>query len=308
VEARGMGPVVIVDRLGSEGKWRNIAKRRLFDLAPPEDLHALFRRHRDRIEAIFHLGAISDTSWLDADAIVQNNVRLSFDLWDWCGANSVPLLYASSAATYGDGARGFSDAHKDIDELRPLNLYGWSKHVVDRKFVRLAESGGAQPPRWVGFKFFNVFGPNEYHKGAMRSAVTRLVNDVLADAPALLFRSDRIDIADGEQKRDFVWVDDAVDAMIFMLRHSSANGIFNIGSGEARSFADLARAVFSALDRAPRLEFIDFPEQLRGRYQYFTRADLGKLRAAGWSKPTTSLEEGVASYVRGYATATDPYR
>jgi ADP-L-glycero-D-manno-heptose 6-epimerase len=308
LEERGMGPLLIVDRLGAESKWRNIAKRQLFDLAPPEELQPLLRQHRDRIDAIFHLGAISDTSWQDADAIVRNNVRLSFDLWDWCAANAVPLLYASSAATYGDGTCGFSDAHADLGKLRPLNLYGWSKHVVDRRFVHVAESGGATPPRWVGFKFFNVFGPNEYHKGSMRSAVAKLVDDALANAPARLFKSDRVDISDGEQRRDFVCVDDAVDAMIFMLRQASANGIFNVGSGKARSFADLGKAVFAALDRAPKLEFIDFPDALRGRYQYFTQAELSKLRAAGWSKPTISLEEGVANYVTGYATAVDPYR
>lgn len=310
LEARRLGPVVVVDELGRGDKWRNLAKRALYDIAPPTRLSEVLGRYASRISGVFHLGAISETTWTDADAIVERNIRLSFDLWDWCTAHGVPLIYASSAATYGDGTAGFDDAQdsKALARLRPLNLYGWSKHVVDRKFLSVAAAGGATPPRWAGFKFFNVYGPNEYHKGPMRSMALQLFEQISRNEPARLFKSQCPNCADGEQLRDFVWIDDVTDAMIWMLQTGTQSGVFNLGSGKARSFADLARAVFGTLGKEPHLEFIDMPPHLHGRYQYYTEARLDRLRAAGWRRNTTSLEDGVRTYVRDCLQREDRYR
>ena len=310
LEARGLGPLVVIDELGSGDKWRNLAKRALYDVAPPARLPEILARYAPRVSGIFHLGAISDTTWTDGNAIVEHNIRLSFDLWDWCASHRIPLIYASSAATYGDGAAGFDDAQscEALARLRPLNLYGWSKHVVDRKFLAVASSGGPAPPHWAGFKFFNVYGPNEYHNWPMRSVALQLFEQINRGEPARLFKSGRPDCVDGGQLRDFVWVDDVTDAMIWMFQSGAQSGVFNVGSGKARSFAELARAVFEALGKESHLQFIDMPPHLQERYQYYTEARLDRLRVAGWRRNTTSLEHGVRAYVRGYLVQEDRYR
>lgn len=310
LEERGTADIVVCDRLGTDEKWRNIAKRELADVIPPEQLLAFLERHSGEIEAVFHLGANSSTTETDLDRLLAENVRPTLDLWEWAARRGKRLIYASSAATYGDGSVGFDDADEPdaLARLRPLNGYGWSKHVCDRRFARLAREGRPAPRQWAGLKFFNVYGPNEYHKGPMRSVAVQVWERSAAGEPARLFRSHRPDFADGGQRRDFIWVGDCVDVMLWLLDSPSVCGLFNLGTGEARSFADLAAAVFRALGEKPRIEYVDMPAELRGRYQYLTEAPMAKLRAAGWSRDFTSLEDGIASYVQGFLATPDPYR
>ena len=310
LNARGRHDVVAVDRLGSEDKWRNLQKRELADLVAPEDLPAFLNGRRGQVEAVVHMGAISATTERDADLIVRNNFRLSLDLWSWCAGAGARFIYASSAATYGDGEAGFRDDESPdaLARLRPLNPYGWSKHLFDRRAVRLAQDAAARPPQWAGLKFFNVYGPNEYHKGEMRSWLAKTCAIAAAGTPVELFRSHRPDYADGGQQRDFVHVDDCVGVVLWLLDQPQANGLFNVGSGEARSWLELANALFAALEREPRIDFVAMPQELQGRYQYFTQADVAKLRQAGYAAPFRSLEDGVADYVRGFLTGPDPYR
>lgn len=303
------GPVVVCDWLGADDKWRNLAKRALHDLITPDRLFDFLAHHRDGIEAVFHLGAISATTETDVDRIVAHNVRLSLDLWDWCVRTSTPMFYASSAATYGDGREGFDDdpSAAALARLRPLNPYGWSKHLVDRRILADAEAR-RRPPRWAGLKFFNVYGPNEYHKGDMRSVVVKLWPEIAAGRPARLFASDRPDYADGGQMRDFVWVEDCVAVMLWLLDTPGANGLFNLGTGRARSWNDLAISLFHAAGRPPAIEYIPLPGHLSGKYQYYTEARMDRLRAAGYSQPFTPLEEGIRRYVQEFLDTADPYR
>lgn len=303
------GDIAIVDRLGTEDKWRNIAKRDLAAIVDPDDFFPFLDRHRGDVRAIFHLGAISATTERDADLIVRENITLPIRLWHWCAENRTRLIYASSAATYGDGHGGFEDdnAPESMARLRPLNAYGWSKLAFDRRAIRLA-AAGVHPPQWVGLKFFNVYGPNEYHKGTMKSVIAHITPKIVAGESAKLFTSHHPDYPDGGQLRDFVYVDDCVRVMLWLLDMEGVNGIFNLGTGKARSFHDLARAVFAALGQEERIDFIDMPEAIRDRYQYFTQARMDRLRDAGYPDQFTSLEEGVRRYVKGFLTASDPYR
>lgn len=306
----GRGELVVVDWLGQGEQWRNLAKRELADVIRPEDLpNYLAGLSADQVQAIVHMGAISATTETDVDRIVENNVRLSLDLFRWCGRHKVRFLYASSAATYGDGAQGFvdDDSIDALAALRPLNAYGWSKHVVDRRLARMLREGGGLPPQCVGLKFFNVYGPNEAHKGSMRSVVHQLQPKIAAGEAATLFRSHRPDYEDGGQLRDFIYVKDVVDVVTWLFDHPEVQGLYNVGTGQARSFADLAKAVFAANDREPELRFIDTPEAIREKYQYFTQADMSKLRAAGYERPFTSLEDGVRDYVQNHLQAEDPF-
>ncbi|MCB9946582.1 MAG: ADP-glyceromanno-heptose 6-epimerase [Rhodospirillaceae bacterium] len=309
LEGRGHGDLALVDWLGTEDKWRNVAKRGLAAIIRPPDLMGFLARHGIGVTAIFHLGAISATTETDGDRIADLNIMSSLDLWDWCTIHGVRLIYASSAATYGDGSAGFDDdpSAEALARLRPLNLYGWSKHVVDRRVLKLAQAGH-HPPQWAALKFFNVYGPNEYHKGDMRSVVARLYPQLAAGEPARLFKSYRPDYPDGGQMRDFVHVDDCVDVMLWLFDHPEVSGLFNLGTGAARTWVDLATAMFAAMGRDPVIDFIDMPESLRAKYQYFTQATMGRLHAAGYSRPFTSLEDGVGRYVRDYLAAPDPYR
>jgi ADP-L-glycero-D-manno-heptose 6-epimerase len=256
------------------------------------------------------MGAISSTTESDGDLIAQTNFTLSQRLWEWCAENEARFIYASSAATYGDGSAGFDDdgSTQALARLRPLNAYGWSKHLFDRRVARLLEHNTARPPQWAGLKFFNVYGPNEYHKGAMKSVVAQIYPRAAKGEPARLFRSHRAAVPDGGQKRDFVYVRDCVDMMLWLYDHPAVNGLFNIGSGTARSFGDLAAAVFRALGKEPRIAFVDTPAEIRDRYQYFTEARMGRLRAAGYDRPATPLEDGVRDYIERYLAAADPYR
>jgi len=310
LERRGLGPVVVADRLGTGDKWKNIAKREIADVIPPGHLLDFLDANAGAVTAVIHMGAISATTERDADLIFENNFALSMDLWRWCTAHEVRFIYASSAATYGDGTQGFDDdATPDgLARLRPMNAYGWSKHLFDRRIVRMVENGEPRPPQWAGLKFFNVFGPNEYHKDRMKSVVAQIQPVAARGETCRLFRSHRPDYEDGGQLRDFVWVDDCVRIVDWLLDNDEVGGIFNAGTGQARSFLDLATAVYRALDREPRIEYIDTPEDIRDRYQYFTQANMDKLRAAGFDAPMTSLEDAVRSYVVDFLNADDPYR
>jgi ADP-L-glycero-D-manno-heptose 6-epimerase len=303
------GELVAVDRLGADERWRNLAKRELADLIRPEELFAFLDGAHARIEAVFHMGAVSATTERDADAIVANNVRLTLDLIEWCARRGVRLIYASSAATYGDGDAGVDDdgAPEALARLRPLNAYGWSKHLVDRRVARMRAQRAPLPPQLAGLKFFNVYGPNEYHKGGQRSVVHQVFERVRDGGAARLFRSHRPGVPDGGQKRDFVWVGDCVAAMEWLLAHPRAGGLFNVGTGRARAFLDLAHAVFAALGRPPRIEWVDTPAEIRDRYQYFTEARMERLRAAGCDAPATPLEDGVKRYVQDFLLRDDPY-
>ncbi len=310
LEASGQGPLVVCDRLRQADKWRNIAKRELAAVILPEQLDGFLETWRMHIRLIVHLGAVSATTERDADLILRSNIQLTLNLWDWCARHGVRFIYASSAAVYGDGAQGFRD---DADPaalaaLRPLNPYGWSKLFVDRRIARLLAEGATPPPQWAGLRFFNVYGPNEFHKADMMSVVCKLYPRAAMGESARLFRSHRPDYADGGQLRDFIHVDDCVAVVGWLIDNPAVSGLFNCGTGTARSFADLASAVFRAVGREPRLEFVDTPADIRARYQYFTQADTAKLRAAGFQGQFTPLERGVESYVAGYLAAADPYR
>ena len=304
----GRTDVVVCDVLGHDGKWRNLAKRQLADFVPPSELSAWLSGRR--LEALIHLGAISETTATDGDLVIETNFRLSLRLLDWCTANATPLIYASSAATYGDGEAGFRDEQtvEALKKLRPMNLYGWSKHLFDLTVAERVARGEKLPPQWAGLKFFNVFGPNEYHKGTMMSVLARRFADIKAGRVVQLFKSHRDGIADGDQRRDFVYVDDTVRVMMWLLATPSVSGLFNVGTGAARSLRDLMLSAYAALGRAPNIEYIDMPEQIRGSYQYFTEADVDRLQRAGYNGGFTRLEDAVDAYVNGFLDRPDRYR
>ncbi|MVT55956.1 ADP-glyceromanno-heptose 6-epimerase [Bradyrhizobium yuanmingense] len=304
----GRSDVVICDLLGTEGKWRNLAKRQLVDIVPPTELMDWLKGRK--LEAMIHLGAISATTATDGDLVVETNFRLSMRLLDWCTMNAVPFIYASSAATYGDGTEGFDDDSSlpALKKLRPMNLYGWSKHLFDLAVAERVARGDRLPPQWAGLKFFNVFGPNEYHKGSMMSVLARRFDDVRAGRVVQLFKSHREGIEDGDQRRDFIYVDDVVRVVLWLLATPSVSGLFNVGTGKARSFKDLMLAAYAALGTRPNIEYIDMPEQIRDSYQYFTQSEVDRLLRAGYNGGFTTLEDAVKAYVGDYLDLPDRFR
>ena len=304
----GRADVAVCDLLGHDGKWRNLAKRQLADILPPAELPSWLNGRR--LDAVIHLGAISETTATDGDLVIETNFRLSMRLLDWCTANATPFIYASSAATYGDGEQGFDDdpSLMALKALRPMNLYGWSKHLFDMAVAERAARGEKLPPQCVGLKFFNVFGPNEYHKGAMMSVLTRRFDDIKAGRVVQLFKSHRGGIADGDQRRDFIYVDDVVRVMMWLLATPSISGLFNVGTGKARSFKDLMLAAYAALGAPPNIEYIDMPAQIRDAYQYFTQSEVDRLQRAGYNGGFTALEDAVGTYVKGFLNRADRFR
>jgi ADP-L-glycero-D-manno-heptose 6-epimerase len=302
--------VAVCDRFRKGQKWRNLASSAVTDFVSPESLAAFLEERGDELTYVYHLGAISSTTERDVDLIVDTNVRLSQFIWRWCASHDVPLVYASSAATYGDGSNGFVDDGRDeaLARLRPLNAYGWSKHAFDRWVVREVERGRPVPPQWAGLKFFNVYGPNEYHKGAMQSVVAKSYPAAAAGDPVTLFRSHHPDYADGGQLRDFIYVRDCVDVMTWLREHSTISGLYNVGTGRAQSFRELIEAVFEAVGHPASFAWVDTPEEIRDRYQYFTEADMSRLRAAGYTEPFASVSQGVTDYVTRFLATDDPYR
>ncbi len=309
LEAAGTRGLVVCDRLGSDDKWRNIAKRDIATIIAPENLIQFLDNTAAPIEAVFHMGAISATTETDVDLILENNFHFPVELWAWCAANSVRLIYASSAATYGGGDQGFDDDASEaaIAALRPLNAYGWSKNLFDRAIARTLAAGGPVPPQWAGLKFFNVYGPNEYHKEGQISVALKNWREIQAGGPAVLFKSHHPDYADGGQLRDFVWVEDAVEVMLWLLARPDVSGLYNVGTGKARSFADLAGAVCRAAGRPSDITYVDTPLNIRRNYQYFTEARTARLREAGYTAKFTELEKGITRYVRDFLATDDPY-
>jgi ADP-L-glycero-D-manno-heptose 6-epimerase len=304
----GRSDIVVNDVLGTDQKWRNLARRQLADVVAPADLFRWLEGRK--LDAVVHMGAISDTTATDADLVMENNFHCSMRLLDWCTAAGVPFIYASSAATYGDGGEGFNDEWSPdaLQKLKPMNLYGWSKQLFDQAVAERFMKKEKLPPQWSGLKFFNVFGPNEYHKGEMMSLVAKRFDDAKAGRVVRLFKSHREGIGDGEQRRDFIYVDDAVAVVRWLMETPSVSGIFNVGTGKARSFRDLISSLFRALGLEPKIEYIDMPENIRSQYQYFTQAKVENLLGAGYNAGFTSLEDGIKSYVTKFLNTSDRYR
>jgi ADP-L-glycero-D-manno-heptose 6-epimerase len=301
--------VVVNDLLGKDdAKWRNLAKRQIADLVPPADLMKWLEGRK--LDAVIHMGAISDTTATDGDLVMETNFRLSLRLLDWCTDTGTPFIYASSAATYGDAAQGFVDdwTLPALRQLKPMNLYGWSKHLFDLALVDRYVKKQKLPPRWAGLKFFNVYGPNEYHKGGMQSVLAKVFDSAKAGQPVRLFKSHKDGVADGDQRRDFIYIDDVIAVMRWVLDGSAPNGIFNVGTGKAESFRDMITSMFEALGRAPNIDYVDMPENIRGQYQYFTQASVENLRRAGYNAGFTPLESAVSHYVTGYLDQADRYK
>jgi ADP-L-glycero-D-manno-heptose 6-epimerase len=295
---RGVENIVITDRLGSDEKWRNLVPLKFADYVDGEDFMDVLQKQPSafgHFDAVFHLGACSATTERDSDYLMKNNYEYTKELAVWAVAKNSRFVYASSAATYGDGAHGMDDNLSDLSVLRPLNMYGYSKHLFDQYAAR---SGLLR--RIVGMKYFNVYGPNEDHKDNMRSVVHKSFAQVLSEGRIQLFRSHRSDYQDGEQKRDFLYVKDAVNMTIFLGSTPLASGLYNLGSGVARTWVDLAKAIFAALGKQPVIEFVDMPETLRDKYQYYTCADISRLRGSGYKDEITSVEDAVKDYVQGY--------
>jgi ADP-L-glycero-D-manno-heptose 6-epimerase len=307
--ARGTHRIVVCDTLGTGDKWRNLRNHPLYEIIPPGNLFYWLEMYGASLDTIVHMGAISTTTESNVDLILENNQTTSTLLYRWCAENSKRFIYASSAATYGDGAQGFEDDNSiaALNMLRPLNPYGWSKHLVDRYIASAVQFGETAPAQSVGLKFFNVYGPNEYHKEDQRSVVNSKFPDAKAGKAITLFKSYRPDFPDGGQKRDFIYVKDCVNVVLWFLDNPNVSGLYNVGTGKARSFADLANALFAALGTQPRIEYIDMPEKLQRQYQYFTEASTTRLRKAGYSTAFTSLEDGVRDYVQTYLATENPY-
>ena len=307
----GRYDVAVCDRLrqASAGKWRNIAKHPICDFVAPEQMFDWLAANASALEAVIHMGAVSSTTEEDADLIVQSNFVLSRDLRRWCAGHGKRLIYASSAATYGGGEQGFVDDDDPaaMAKLRPLNAYGWSKWLFDM-YAMQRRAEGVGPPQIVGLKLFNVYGPNEGHKGGMKSVVAQIWPQARRGQTVRLFKSHRDGYGDGGQLRDFIYVRDVVEVTKWLLASPEVNGVYNLGTGQARAFADLAAATFLAAGRKPDIAYFDMPEAIRDQYQYFTQADMSRLRAAGYRQPFTTLEEGVGDYVRAYLARPDPYR
>jgi ADP-L-glycero-D-manno-heptose 6-epimerase len=290
-------PVAVCDWFGTDDKWKNLRHSVIDRFVSPEGVEHFLAEHGKEISAIVHMGAISATTERDVDLIVRTNLQLSRTLWDFAAKRGIGFIYASSAATYGDGSNGFEDRSDEayLAKLRPLNPYGWSKLAFDRQVLDLIARGEAAPPFWAGLKFFNVYGPREQHKGSMRSVMTTNFDNLRAGNPLKLFRSDRPEYEDGGQLRDFVYVGDCVSIVEWMLDNPFPSDLYNVGTGQACSWLEAGHAMFEALGQEPSIEFIDMPAHLVGRYQYYTQAPMDKLRAMGAPVPTTTLTHGVAA-------------
>ncbi len=292
--------VSICDRFGQaeDGKWSNLLGLPLADIIAPEGLLAWLESHWRSVDAVLHMGAISSTEVTDVDRLIEQNFRVSRDLWDWCASRQIRLIYASSAAVYGDGAQGFQDENlQGAAALRPLNPYGWSKLLFDH-YALAAQGRGASPPAWAGLRFFNVYGHNEGHKGGQASVAWQMLQRARAGQPLQLFRSHRAGIEDGAQARDFVWVGDCVEVIAWLLEAEISAGVLNVGTGTARSYAELAKAVQAATKTQVPIAWIDTPQALRATYQYHTQADISRLRQLGYLRAFTSLEAGLAAYAQ----------
>jgi len=294
----GIDDILVVDSLGNTDKWKNLRGKRFIDYMQKGDFLEMVKHGSlPKPKAVVHMGACSSTTLTDGNYFISNNYEYTKILSEWALKNKAPFLYASSAATYGDGNYGYSDDHKEMYKLEPLNMYGYSKQLFD-----LWALGNGSVEKITGIKFFNVFGPNEYHKGEMMSVICKQFQLVKNDGVIRLFKSYKPDYNDGEQKRDFIYIKDVVDVMYWFFTHPSKTGIFNLGTGQARSWNDIARAMFSALGKKPKIEYIEMPDYLKPKYQYFTQAVMDKLRKAGCSHKFQSLEDSIKDYTKYLAT------
>lgn len=303
INTKGFDDLVLVDDFSKPEKNKNFEQKKFNQKIDREVFIDWLNRNHDSIDFIFHIGARTDTAEFDMKVFDQLNINYSKAIWEACTKYQIPLIYASSAATYGLGEYGYSDDHSIIEKLKPLNPYGESKNIFDQWALSQTET----PPFWAGIKFFNVYGPNEYHKGRMASVIIHAYKQILETDKVKLFRSHNPEYKDGEQLRDFIYVKDLVNVLCFLKEHGKESGIYNLGTGVARSFLDLAKATFKALDKEPVIEFIDTPVDIRDKYQYFTEANMKKLRSAGYDTPFYSLENGIREYVQGYLSRSSYY-
>ncbi|MBN2275087.1 MAG: ADP-glyceromanno-heptose 6-epimerase [Bacteroidales bacterium] len=298
LNAEGHSDLVVVDQFNRPEKTRNLENKSFEEKIDRDDFLLWLNRHHREVIYVFHIGARTDTAEFDKSVFDRLNFGYSKEVWNTCATHSIPLLYASSAATYGMGEYGYEDSHEIVNRLKPLNPYGESKNEFDKWVLRQKDC----PPFWAGMKFFNVYGPNEYHKGRMASVIFHAFNQIRQTGRMKLFRSHNPEFKDGEQKRDFIYVKDVTDVLYFIFRKRPAPGLYNLGTGEARTFLDLTKATFLAMNLDPVINFIDTPADIRIKYQYFTEAHMEKLRMAGYTKPFHSLEAGVKEYVKEYLT------
>lgn len=292
----GFNDIVIVDDFSNPEKMKNLEGKKYSQKIHRDDFIKWLKENQRFVQMIFHIGARTDTTEFNKEIFDKLNLNYTKDIWNVCVGFGLPLVYASSAATYGLGEFGYEDNHEVIDKLKPLNPYGDSKNDFDKWAVKQEK----KPYFWVGLKFFNVYGPNEFHKGRMASVIFHAYNQIKEKGMMKLFRSHNPNYKDGEQLRDFVYVKDVVEVCYFLLHHRKDSGIYNLGSGKARTFLDLVKNTFAALNKEPNIEFVDTPIDIRDKYQYFTEANMTKLRSIGYSKPFHTLEEGVKDYVQNY--------
>lgn len=307
--ARGTHNVVVCDTFGVGDKWRNLSRHPVSEIIHPDQMFDWLEHNRAQVEVVYHLGSVSSTTESDLDLILKHNFATSLKLWRWCNARGVRLIYASASATYGDGAHGFDDT-MDLAYLRklePMSGYGWSKHLFDVHVANAVARKELALPQWVGLKCFNMYGPNEYHKEDQQSVICKIAQHAIHSGRVNLFRSYDKNYPDGEQKRDVTYIKDAVRVMLWLLDHPNVSGLFNLGTGKASTFNQMANAIFAALGRKPNIHYADMPETLVPKYQYFTEANIGRLRAAGYNEPFMTLEAGIGDYVQHYLLKDDPY-
>ena len=293
---KGQNDLILVDEFSQLDKIPNLEGKHYAIKVERDELFSWLEKEQPVIDLVYHLGARTDTTEFDYAILERLNLEYSKDIWTYCSRHAIPLVYASSAATYGDGGKGYEDDHRLVNALEPLNPYGISKNEFDKWALQQQDT----PPHWYGLKFFNVYGPNEYHKGRMASVIFHAFNQIKEKGSVNLFRSHHPDYMDGRQLRDFIYVKDVIAVCQWLAEHLPTSGIYNLGTGKARSFEDLVLATFSALDMEPDIRFVDMPEDIRSRYQYFTEAEMDKLKTAGYDAPFHSLEEGIADYVKNY--------
>ena len=299
----GFTHLVLADDFSDELKNKNLEGKQFIEKVHRKELMSWTEKNHQLVDFIFHIGARTDTTEFDTAIFDELNLNYSKNLWEKCVKFQIPFIYASSAATYGMGEFGFEDNHEIVEKLKPLNPYGQSKNEFDKWALMQIECTSF----WAGFKFFNVFGPNEYHKSRMASVVFHAFNQIKETGEMKLFKSHKIEYKDGEQLRDFIYVKDVCDVLFFMMKHRKDSGIYNLGTGKARTFNDLAGATFSALNKIPNISFIDTPEDIKEKYQYFTQGDMQKLKSIGYKKPFFTLENGVVDYVKSYLIKGEYY-
>ena len=300
---QGYNKIIIVDDFTDEDKWFNLSNKKFITKVERDELFDWLRSADPKIEFVYHLGARTDTTEFDYSIHQKLNVEYSKSIWNYCTEKNIPLVYASSAATYGNGEFGYKDNHDIVGELKPLNPYGVSKNEFDKWALQQT----SQPPFWAGLKFFNVYGPNEYHKDRMASMIFHGYNQIKKTGKVKLFKSHKPEFRDGEQLRDFIYVEDVANVCYWLIENRVESGLYNLGTGKARPFKDLVTAIFTSLNREPQIEFIDMPEDIRDKYQYFTEADMNKLKEAGYNEKFFSLENGVQDYVKKYLLRNEYY-